>query len=51
MPDKKNPDESDSVLSVEWLDFPVDVSSGVLEESGDVLESSPLLSHISWLSS
>jgi hypothetical protein len=51
MPNKKGPDESDSVLSVEWLHFPVNITEGVLEQSCNILECSPLLSHISGLSS
>jgi len=51
MPDEKAPNESDSVLVVKWLNFPVDIAEWVLEESSDILECSPLLSHISWLSS
>lgn len=49
--DEKQPGESDSVLGVKRLHFPVDVAEWVLKESGDVLEGSPFLGHISWLSS
>jgi len=50
MPCEENPDESDSVLCVEWVDLPEDVTLRILEESCDVLECSPFLGHISWLS-
>ena len=46
---EQHPDESDSVLLMKWLYLPVDISEWILEESGDVLECSPLLSHVSWL--
>jgi hypothetical protein len=50
MPCEKNPNESDSVLSVKWVNFPEHVSKRILEESCDVLECSPFLGHISRLS-
>jgi hypothetical protein len=50
MPDEEQPDESDSVLHYQGLHLPVSIGEGVLEESCDVLEGSPLLSHISGLS-
>lgn len=50
VPDEKHPDESDSVLLMKRLNFPVSVAEWILEESGDVLESSPFLGHISGLS-
>lgn len=50
MPDEEEPDESDSVLGMEGLHLPESVAKGILEESGDVLESSPFLGHISGLS-
>jgi hypothetical protein len=50
VPEEENPDESDSILLMEDVQFPVSVSPRILEESGDVLESSPFLGHISWLS-
>ncbi len=49
MEDQQNPCESDSVLGMKGLDFPVDVGEGILEESSNVLECSPLLGHISGL--
>ena len=49
--DKEEPEETDSVLLVEGLNLPEDVSEWVLEQSGDVLECSPLLSHVTGLSS
>jgi len=51
MEDKKNPHESNSVLSVKRLDFPVDVTEWILKEASNVLECSPFLGHISGLSS
>ena len=47
--DKQSPDQSESVLSVQGADLPVNVSSGVLEEPGNVLESSPSLGFITRL--
>ena len=49
MPDQENVDNSDSVLVSEGGDFPEGITEWVLEESGDVLECSPFLSHVSWL--
>ena len=37
------PEETNAVLSVEGFHFPVEVAHGVLEESGNVFESSPSL--------
>jgi hypothetical protein len=51
MEDEEDPDESDSVGFVKRVHFPIDVGEWVLEESGDVLEGSPLLGHVSGLSS
>lgn len=50
MPDDQHPYESDSVLSMEGVNFPEDIAEGILEESGNVLEGSPFLGHISGLS-
>ncbi len=50
MPDQKHPDESNSVLGMEGVYLPEDITDGILEQSSDVLKSSPLLSHVSWLS-
>jgi hypothetical protein len=50
MEDEENPDETDAVLLVEGLNFPVEVTEGVLEESSNILECSPLLCHIAGLS-
>ena len=47
---EQNPEETDSVLLVKRLYFPVEVTEGILEESSEVLESSPLLCHIARLS-
>ena len=47
--DQKQPDESNAVLLVQGLNLPVEVTEGVLEESSNVLERSPLLSHIARL--
>jgi|TARA_B110001450_G_scaffold230609_1_gene231981 hypothetical protein len=49
VPDQENVDNSDSVLVSEGSDFPEGITEWVLEESGDVLECSPFLSHVSWL--
>ena len=45
--DKQEPCNSDSVLSVQWLHFPVNVSEQVFEQSDNVLEDSPFLSDVS----
>lgn len=45
---ENNPHDSDSVLLVERLDLPVGISKWILVEPGNVLESSPFLSHVSW---
>ena len=50
MEDEEEPEETDSVLRVEGVHLPVNIAKGVLEESSDVLECSPLLGHVSWLS-
>ena len=50
MEDQQQPDETDSVLLHEWLDFPIDVTVWVLEETSDVLECSPFLGHVARLS-
>ena len=49
MPDQENVDNSDSALVGKGCKFPEGIAEWVLEESSDVLESSPFLSHISWL--
>ena len=49
MEDEEDPNEPDPVLGVQRLQFPVDIPDRVLKESGDVLEGSPLLSHVSGL--
>ena len=48
--DQQQPDETDSVLLDQGLHFPVEITEGVLEETSDVLECSPLLCHIARLS-
>ena len=50
MEDEEEPEETDSVLSVEWVHLPVNIAEGVLEEPSNVLECSPLLGHITGLS-
>lgn len=50
MPDEQHPGESDSVLGVQGVDFPEEVTEGVLEETSDVLKASPFLGHVSGLS-
>jgi hypothetical protein len=49
VPDKENVNDSNSVLVGKGSNFPEGITEWVLEESGDVLECSPFLSHISWL--
>jgi len=49
--DEEEPEETDSVLSMEGMHLPVNIAEGVLEEPSDVLECSPLLGHITGLSS
>ena len=51
MEDQEEPEETDSVLSVKGVNLPVDIAERVLPESGNVLEGSPLLCHITGLSS
>ena len=51
MEDEEEPEETDSVLSMEGVHLPVNIAEGVLEEPSDVLECSPLLGHITGLSS
>ena len=48
--DQQDPEETDAVLLVEGLNFPVEVTKRIFEESSDVLEGSPLLCHITRLS-
>ena len=50
MEDQEHPDESDSVLENQRLDLPIDIGEGVLEETSDIFECSPLLCHIAGLS-
>lgn len=49
MEDEEEPEETDAVLLNEWLNLPVKIAEWVLEEPGNVLEGSPLLSHIARL--
>jgi hypothetical protein len=49
MEDQEQPDEADAVLLHQGLNFPVDITEWVLEEPSDILECSPLLSHITRL--
>ena len=48
--DQQHPEETDAVLLMKRLNFPVEVSKRIFEESSDVLESSPFLCHIARLS-
>ena len=48
--DQQDPEETDAVLLVEGLNFPVEVTKRIFEESSDILESSPFLCHIARLS-
>ena len=50
MEDQKDPEETDAILLMKRLNFPVEVAKGILEESSEVLEGSPFLSHIARLS-
>jgi hypothetical protein len=50
MEDEEKPEETDAILLNERLHFPVQVAEWVFKEPGNVLECSPLLSHITWLS-
>ena len=50
MPCQEYPNKPDSVLIVKRGKFPIDVAEGILKESSNVLECSPLLGHVSWLS-
>ena len=47
--DQEDVDNSNSVLVSKGGNFPEGVTEWVLKESGEVLESSPFLSHVSWL--
>ena len=48
---EEDPYKSNSVCLVQGLQFPIKIAEWILEESGDVLEGSPLLGHVSWFSS
>ena len=48
--DQQQPDETDAVLLDQRLNLPVKITEGVLEESRNILECSPLLCHIARLS-
>ena len=47
---EQDPEETDAVLLMERLYFPVEVAEGVFEESSNILEGSPLLCHVTGLS-
>ena len=49
VPDQENVDNSNSILVSHGCNFPEGVTEWVLEESGNVFESSPFLCHVSWL--
>ena len=49
MEHKKAIHEANAILRVEWIDFPISVADGILEEACDVLEGSPFLRVVSWL--
>ena len=51
MEEEENIDDSHSILIREGSDLPECVAEWVLKESSNVLEGSPFLCHISWLSS
>ena len=46
---KDDPQEAYAILGMEWVDLPVHVGPGILEESADVFESSVALSLITGL--
>jgi len=48
--DQQHPEETDAILLVKRLYFPVKVAKWILEESSEVLEGSPFLCHIARLS-
>ena len=50
MPDQEHPAESDSILVGQGGHFPESISERVFKESRNVLEGSPFLGHVSWLS-
>ena len=50
MEDQQNPEETNAVLLVKRLNFPVEISKRIFEESSDVLKGSPLLCHVTRLS-
>jgi len=50
MENEENPHEPNSVLIVEWLQFPIDKAEWILIEPSKVLVGSPFLCHVSWLS-
>jgi len=50
MEDQQHPEETDAVLLVKGLHFPVKIAKRILEESSEVLVCSPLLCHITRLS-
>ena len=47
---EQDPEETDAVLLMEGLYFPVEVAKGIFEESSNILEGSPLLCHVTGLS-
>lgn len=51
MEDEECVDEPQSVLCMEGLELPENVCEGILEEPGNIFECSPLLGHVSGLSS
>ena len=51
MEDEKDPDEANTVLSMQRHDLPETVAHWIFEETSEVLECPPLLSVVSWLAS
>ena len=49
MPNKANPNQTDSILLVERIQFPVSIADWVFVESSNIFERSPLLSVVSGL--
>ena len=51
MEDEQHVEKSDSILILKGGNFPEGIAEWILEEPGNVFESSPSLSVISWLGS
>ena len=49
VPNEADPNQADSILLVERIQFPIGVADWIFVESGNVFECYPLLSVVSWL--